>query len=145
MEKDYKAVPYQVTKPAEDEYSFPTRETRYCIVSEKTGEVLDDAQGYGYKTAKKAYAGYAYKNRDKSKDAAKEAKKKEILQWMKEHKSFVRDMDDVAFQIAKGSWGPDDRFDAVMVAEMLEGHGLEPDFSANDLYRVWAGKYPIVR
>ena len=27
---------------------------------------VDDAQGYGYKSAQKAYAGWAYKNRDKS-------------------------------------------------------------------------------
>ena len=37
-------------------------------VDKETGEVLDDAQGYGYKTKRNAYACYGYKNRDKSKD-----------------------------------------------------------------------------
>lgn len=30
----------------------------YIIVDTETGEILDDAQGYGYKTVKKAYAAY---------------------------------------------------------------------------------------
>lgn len=51
----YKAVVYQPNKN-----SF---ETRYRIVSTATGKVLDDAQGYGYKTAQKAHAAYAYKKR----------------------------------------------------------------------------------
>lgn len=33
---------------------------RYVIVDIDTGEILDDAQGYGYRTAQKAYAGYNY-------------------------------------------------------------------------------------
>lgn len=51
----YKAVAYQPNKN-----SF---EIRYCIVSTATGEVLDDAQGYGYKTAQKAHAAYTHKKR----------------------------------------------------------------------------------
>lgn len=46
MDKDYKAVSYTST--------VHRKETRYKIVSVVTGEVLDDAQGYGYKTAQKA-------------------------------------------------------------------------------------------
>ncbi|MCD8083215.1 MAG: hypothetical protein LUE86_06880 [Clostridiales bacterium] len=36
-------------------------EPRYVLVDAKTGEVLDDAQGYGYKSVEKAHAAYAYK------------------------------------------------------------------------------------
>lgn len=102
-----------------------------------TGEVLDDAQGYGYKTAQKAYAAYAYKTRDKSKDKEKADKKRHIQKWMKEHKGFVKAMNGIAFEIAKGSWGPDDKFDAKQVKEMLEEWGLNPDFTAGELLRVW--------
>ena len=42
---------------------------RYVVIDKDTGEILDDAQGYGYKSAQKAHAAYAYKTRDKSKDA----------------------------------------------------------------------------
>lgn len=36
-------------------------EVRYCIVDKKTGRVLDDANGYGYKSAYKAHKAYGYK------------------------------------------------------------------------------------
>ena len=109
--------------------AYDTCEMRYYIVSTATGEVLDDAQGYGYRTAQKAYSAYAYKTRDKSKDKEKAEKKKRIKQWMKEHKSFVRTMDHFAFEIAKGSWGPDDKFDAKLVKQMLADAELSPDFT----------------
>lgn len=55
--KFYRAVAYQPNKN-----SF---ETRYHIVSTATGKVLDDAHGYGYKTAQKAHAAYTYKKRNR--------------------------------------------------------------------------------
>ena len=147
MSSAYKAVPYEVAihhaaiedkdEPWNNEPAYDKTKRRFCIVSTDTGEILDDAQGYGYKTAQKAYAAYAYKTRDKSKDKEKLAKKNHIRQWMKEHKSFVRAMDDTAFEIAKGTWGPDDKFNAKLVGEMLKDYGLEPDFSASELLKVW--------
>ncbi len=63
----------------------PFENRRFCIISSETGEILDDAQGYGYKTAQKAYVAYAYKTRDKSKDREKAAKINRIIQWLKEN------------------------------------------------------------
>ena len=55
MDKKYKAIPYKVTthhdafedkdEPWNSEPAYDTSEIRYCIVSNETGEVLDDAQG----------------------------------------------------------------------------------------------------
>ena len=73
MNKNYKVESYSTTKDYEK---------RYRIVSTETGEILDDAQGYGYKTAKKAYAAYSYKHRDRSKDKERAAKEKKIKKWM---------------------------------------------------------------
>ena len=147
MEKSYKAMAYTVTthhdavinneEPWENHPAYDTTETRFRIVSVDTGEVLDDAQGYGYKTAQKAYAGFSYKTRDKSKDKERLAKKKHIEQWMRQHKSFVRLMDDYAFDIAKGSMAPDDKFDAKFVKNLLKEEGLTPDFTAGELLKVW--------
>ena len=106
-------------------------------MDKETGEILDDAQGYGYKTIKNAYSAYAYKTRDKSKDKERLERKKYIQRWMKEHKDFVRLMDRVAFEIAKGSWGPDDKFDAKLVKQMLRDNELKTDFTAGELLRVW--------
>ncbi len=124
-------------EPWESHLAYDTYDTRYYIVDTETGEILDNAQGYGYKTAQKAYAAYAYKNRNKEKDKEYKDKVKHIKAWMKKNKSFVKAMDRVSFEIAKGSWGPDDKFDAKMVKEMLKEEGLEPDFSAYDLLKVW--------
>lgn len=147
MEKTYKAVQYTVKihheeiidkrEPWNEVPAYDTYEKRFRIISTATGEILDDAQGYGYKTAQKAYAAYAYKIRDKSKDKEKAAKKKVIEAWMKEHKSFVNLMDAYALDIAKGSMGPNDKFDSKFVKTLLEENGLHPDFKASELLKIW--------
>lgn len=150
MDKTYKAIQYKVTthhdavvdkeEPWNNSPAYDTFEMRYCIVSTDTGEVLDDAQGYGYKTAQKAYAAFAYKNRDKSKDKEHLARKRHIEQWMKQNKSFVKLMDSYAFEIAKGTMAPDDKFDAKFVRNLLREESLEPDFTAGELFKVWRGR-----
>lgn len=110
---------------------------RYVVIDKSTGEVLDNAQGYGYKSIHGAYAAYAYTHRDKSKDAEKRRREEEIRSWMKEHKNFIGLMDTFSFEIAKGSWGPDDKFDAKFVREMLKENDLHPNFTAGELLRVW--------
>lgn len=150
MAKSYKAIPHKVTihhdavedknEPWNNSPAYDTYEMRFCIVSTDTGEVLDDAQGYGYKTAQKAYSAYAYKTRDKSKDKERAAKKKHIEQWMKENSSFVRLMDDCAFEITKGTMAPDDKFDVKFVNELLKENGLNPDFTTSELLKVWRGR-----
>lgn len=150
MDKTYKAIQYRVTthhdavvdkeEPLNNTPAYDTFEMRYCIVSTDTGEVLDDAQGYGYKTAQKAYVAFAYNNRDRSKDKERLAKKKYIEQWMKQNSSFVKLMDSYAFEIAKGTMAPDDKFDAKFVKGLLKEEGLKPDFTAGELLKVWRGR-----
>ena len=115
-------------------------DSRYVVVDKDSGAILDDAQGYGYKTVRGAYSAYAYKTRDKSKDKAKAQKRKQILSWMKQHKGFVEAMDTFAFEIAKGSWGAEDKFNAAFVKRMLKDNELAPDFTAGELLRVWRGR-----
>lgn len=113
---------------------------RYVVVDKDTGEVLDNAQGYGYRTVQAAYKAWAYKTRDRSKDKEKAQRRKEIRSWMKQHKGFVEAMDTFAFEIAKGSWGAEDKFDAKFVKKMLKDNGLVPDFTAGELLKVWRGR-----
>ena len=35
---------------------------RYIVVDAETGKTLDDANGYGYKSAQKAHAAFGYKS-----------------------------------------------------------------------------------
>ena len=49
---------------------------RYIVVDKDTGEIVDDAQGYGYKTAHKAFAAYRYKHKYKSDKPKEESAEK---------------------------------------------------------------------
>lgn len=110
---------------------------RFVVVDKESGEVLDDAQGYGYRSAQKAYTAWSYKHRDHSQDIVKQQKTKQIKAWMKSHKGFIHTMDQFAFEIAKGSWGPDDKFDTKFVRKMLKDADLQPEFTPGELLKVW--------
>ena len=106
---------------------------RYVVIDKDSGQVLDDAQGYGYKSVQKAHAAYSYKTRDKSKDAEKRARKKHILSWLKEHEDFAGLMEAVAFDCVKCG----EPFNATTVKQMLKENNLDTDFTAGELLRVW--------
>ena len=132
MQKTYKAVVFAPSIVSEK------GGIRYAIVDIETGEIMDDAQGYGYKSAQKAYAGWAYKNRDKSRDAEKAEKEIIISRWMKKNKSFIRLLDSLAFEIAKGSHAPEDKVDAGFIRKLLKQNGYSDlPFTAGDLYKYW--------
>lgn len=113
-------------------------EARYVVVDTDTGEILDNAQGYGYRTAQKAYAAYGYKTRDKAKDEQKRKKRKLVKEWCKSHKDIVRCLEDDEFCIAKGSYGPDDKFNAKWVKDAFEAYGVHDlPFTAGEFLRYW--------
>ena len=115
----------------EDEHLSSGYEKRYVVVDKDTGELLDDAQGYGYRSVQKAYAAFAYKTRDKSKDKEKQAKKRRIWKWMKEHKGFMDLFEEIAFDIEKGSYGAEEKINAALVKKMLkENKKLEQEIIA---------------
>lgn len=96
-------------------------DSRFVIVDTETGEILDDAQGYGYKTAQKAYAGYNYKIMPKSDKAKKAARERHIKNWLKTHKAFDRAVGDAAFYALKDRepFGFDE-FKQIMVAQNID-------------------------
>lgn len=46
-----------------DENLSTRNQKRFVIVDNKTGEVVDDAQGYGYRSKHNAYAAFIYKTK----------------------------------------------------------------------------------
>lgn len=102
-------------------------EKRYVVIDVDTGEIVDYAQGYGYKSQQNAYSAYAYKTRDRSRD-------KEIRKWMKKHETFVELMDEIAFDILKESNGTV-TLNAKIVKQMLKENHLEPSFTAGELLK----------
>lgn len=58
--------------------------------------------------------------------------------WCKENKSFIRDLDQFAFEIVKGSWGPEDKVDTAFIKKMLKDYGYENlPFTASELLIFW--------
>jgi hypothetical protein len=111
--------------------SFVKRNRRRIIVGREDKSALNN------KTAEKAYAGWSYKNRDKSKDKEKAEKERIIARWMRENKKFVRLLDRVAFEIHVGKWGYEDKVDAKLVKDLLEENGYtDLPFSAGDLLTI---------
>ena len=114
---------------------------RWVIIDSETGEILDNAQGYGYKSPQNAYKGYAYSTRDKSKDAEKKAKEDHIRQWMRSHKGFVRALEEYAFEIQKGSWEPESKVNVELIKFALKQYGYEIDFTPRELLHFWLNKW----
>ena len=92
---DSKEAPFKVVP-------MPDRPGRYIIIEAEGGVVLDDANGYGYKSAPNAYrAGwYKFKGGKSRVDAAKA--------WWRAHKDFYESLSDEMFYIAKDCCGMDD-------------------------------------
>lgn len=69
---------------------------RYVIIDED-GVILDDAQGYGYKSPQKAYAGWRYKNR------TPEEKKtnNKIHEWLRKNKAVCARIEDMQWYAMK--------------------------------------------
>ena len=83
---------------------------RYIVVDENDN-ILDDAQGYGYKSIQNAHKAWTYKNKDKSKDKQKQQLKKQIKQWLKENPKIedqietelfyaLKDGEDIEFNVS---------------------------------------------
>lgn len=77
----------EILKPynPEDFYGFPPPpEKRYIIVDDETGAVVDDAQGYGYKSelnARRAMEAREHYNANKEKFIAEKSTIKQIKKW----------------------------------------------------------------
>lgn len=65
-------------------------EMRYVVVDSDNGEVLDNAQGYGYKTVSGAYAAYSYQ-RSHNMNGMDKNLRQDVKNWIAEHRDFVKD------------------------------------------------------
>ena len=131
-EKTYKAI---ISKKLSKGY-----EKRWVIVDAETNEVLDDAQGYGYKTPQKAYAAYGYKSARKTADGRwkktkKDIQTEEIVDWMEEH-GALKLLNDYAFCVWKDNMGDKKGFETDMLDLLKENYSDAP-YSSAQLYRAW--------
>lgn len=110
-------------------------EPRYIVINMETGEILDDAQGYGFKTIKGAYSAYAYTHRDKSKDKEKQKERRKIAKWLRDHLQFNECLTTKLFYAMK--YGEDLKINTELVRSILKELNLEVDFHPTTLISVW--------
>jgi hypothetical protein len=106
---------------------------RYVVVDEATGEMLDDAQGYGYKSAANAHRAHAYKAMPPKKRRQRDAAKRQVQRWCAQHPDFMQHVERSMFYAMKD----DQKVTEADVREILVEQGMELPFSVKDLMRHW--------
>lgn len=106
---------------------------RDVVVDESTGEIVDDAQGYGYKTAQNAHRAHAYNSMPPTKRRQRDAAKRQVERWCAAHPAVMGDVEQSMFYALKD--GQD--LTETDVQAMLDEHGVELPFSVKDLMRHW--------
>src|SRR5262249_45818155 len=99
------------------------------VIDEVTGEVLDDAQGYGYKNAQNAHRGYSYKSLPPKKKRQREAVKRRVRRWGAGHPEGKQHVEQAMFSAMKGGQNVTE----ADVQAILTKHGVQVPFSVNDL------------
>lgn len=85
--------------------------------------MLDDAQGYGYKTAQKAIIAFKWKHDKKAQ--AWHKKKKKIKKWLEENPEFDNELEDMLFQTQKAAYQgfEDAKLEVDDIQWLLDKHG----------------------
>lgn len=105
---------------------------RFEIVNTETGEIIDNANGYGYKSKPNAYRAGWYKF-----GGGKKKVDNSVAWWrMPEHREFLNWLNDVEFDFAK-DYGEDcDRALAAAALEYAEEHNID-DYK-KEYFKSWA-------
>lgn len=105
---------------------------RYVVVDEATGEVLDDALGYGYKSRQNAHRAYSYKSMPPKK-RQREAVKQQVERWCAAHPDLMQHFEQAMFYAMKDG----ENITEADVREILAGQGVELPFPVKDLMKHW--------
>lgn len=135
----------QFTVVKSDVLSTPYQ-ARWVIADAKTGEVLNDAQGCGYRSPETADAALWFRFRTPARLAGEERKKQAVRAWTEAHKDFMACMRHLDRTITRGDYGPDGVFNAYLIAEYLHAAGYDDlPFSAANLvkYGIEGGKQNV--
>lgn len=104
---------------------------KFIVIDKETGRILDDAQGYGYKTVKNAYACFAYKNMNKEQKKEYEKRKQEIAVWIKTHSEFMNELEYEMFDALKNN----EQFTEKDIQQMLIRDGYDKEITAKEILK----------
>lgn len=134
MTSRIKAVSYETIIPAEDEYDFDRTETRWRLVDETTGKIIDDAQGHGYRTATAAYRAHGYKTATRQRGTRPAIIKRRAQAWWATHGQLRAELEDMQLQALKQ--GVSDREMRQACEQHLNEHVIVPHgLTIQDLLR----------
>lgn len=99
--KDYVVKSYQMTRIEEERQPWKQRvtKTRYRVF-DLEGNLVDDAQGYGYKSARNAHIGYSYKRQPEHQKTDKKLKRL-VRSWCHKHADVAASIEVYVFDTLK--------------------------------------------
>lgn len=133
-----KAMPVEIEQHADpgEPYDFTYSEKRWVIVDAETGEILDDAQGYGYKSAAGAHRAFGYKTASKEVKRRRETAKRLVERFERKHKNLMDDLDAMSFYAAKDGEEMTDQD----ILDCFAEHGVNLDdegFTLKEFLKYW--------
>ncbi|WP_226360870.1 hypothetical protein [Pseudonocardia sp. ICBG1142] len=108
------------------------RDLRHVVVDVRSGEIVDDAQGYGYRSAQNAYRAHGYTSAPPKKKQRAAAQRK-VKDWCVAHPAFMADVEKMALCALKDG----ESLARADVERLLADHGVESPFSVGVLMRYW--------
>lgn len=104
---------------------------KFIVIDKETGRILDDAQGYGYKTVRNAYACFAFKNMNKEQKKGYEKRKQEIDIWIKTHSKFMNELECEMIDAMKNN----EQFTEKDIQQMLIRDGYDKEITAKEILK----------
>lgn len=108
-------------------------EPRYVVINPETGEVLDDAQGYGFKTRQAAYKCYGFKLNHENPKQYKKDMKKIIKDFIEANKDAFNEV----YRSLEYATRDNEKVTNKMIIQLLKQYNIELPFTINDLKRFW--------
>ena len=74
---------------------------RYVMINVESGEVVDDAGGYGYKSPQAAHRAWSYKNKSAQEKEKTKNQHATIIAWIDHNKSIMSNLEDAYLSALK--------------------------------------------
>lgn len=108
-------------------------ETRWRVVEKGTGRVLDDADGWGYKTKRNAHVGWSMANRTGEKVQADNLRRRAAWEWVSSHDDLLAALDEGSLFAAREGV----EFGVSDAGALLKSLELETDFKPREIFNAW--------